>query len=56
MTPKEFADRMREIAKYADDDTEAAHGNADDLMCQLLTTLGYHEGVQIFVEMPRWYA
>lgn len=55
MTPEQFADAMREIAKNSGD-TEMAHGDADDLLCKVLTQLGYGEGVKIFEEMDKWYA
>lgn len=54
MTPAEFADKMREISRAGD--TEMDHCEADDLMCALLRSLGYGEGVDIFEEMPKWYA
>ena len=54
MTPEEFAKKMEELSLNGD--IEEAHGNADDLMCELLRQLGYGEGVQIFQEMEKWYA
>ena len=56
MSPDEFRDRMLEIAKGAEYDPEEHHGEADDLMCEILTDLGYGEGVKVFEEMDRWYA
>ena len=53
ITPKEFEAEMREITK---DDPETAHINADDLMLNLLTQLGYGDGVKIFENMERWYS
>lgn len=58
MTPEEFAKAMQEIydrEKY-DSDTEGAHWDADKLMCDLLEKLGYTEGVEIYRNMPKWYA
>lgn len=37
-------------------DPEAAHGEADDLMGDLLISLGYQEGVAVFRAMERWYS
>ena len=57
MTPDEFAARMRAI--YPADgvyDNEVAHDNADNLMCELLTALGYGDGVAIFEAADKWYA
>lgn len=54
LTPEEFKARMQEIAKGGD--TEGAHQEADALMCELLSALGYAEGVGIFENMDKWYA
>jgi hypothetical protein len=56
MTPTEFADAMMKIARTSSGDPEAAHGNADDLLCKVLTELGYGEGVKVFEGMDKWYA
>jgi len=54
MKTTEFLDRMSEIAKNGDQ--EAAHADADDLMCELLESLGYGDGVDVFRAMDKWYA
>ena len=54
MTPKEAADRMRQIDE--DEDTESGHMMADDLFCEILKSLGYDEAVDIFDNMDKWYA
>lgn len=54
MTPEGFAWEMRLIARG--DDEEVEHSDMDDLMCELLTSLGYEEGVQIFKDAHKWYA
>lgn len=53
-TPEEFAKKMSRIAESVD--AEADHVKADELMCQLLTSLGYGEGVKIFRDMYKWYS
>ena len=53
-TPQEFAKKMSQLA--GGDDAEADHIKADELMCQLLTSLGYGEGVKIFRDMYKWYS
>lgn len=53
-TPKEFAEKMYQLAESGD--AEADHVKADELMCQLLTSLGYGEGVKIFRDMDKWYS
>ena len=37
-------------------DTEVAHYEADILMCELLTELGYSEGIEVFDNALKWYA
>ncbi len=37
-------------------DTEAAHEDADDVLCKLLIALGYPEVVQEFNKIKKWYA
>jgi hypothetical protein len=53
-TPDQFASLMRKIE--GDGDIEGGHIEADELMCELLDSLGYHEGVAIFQSMSKWYA
>jgi hypothetical protein len=60
-TPKEFATKMRDIPKILDAarrpwDAEDSHRLADAYMCDLLSELGYEEGVHIFENMNKWYA
>ena len=59
MTKEEFAKQMEKIAEDLDNDVydeEGAHVRADDLMTRCLYSLGYTEGVDIFIQMPKWYA
>lgn len=56
MTPEEFADKMEAIRDDPNGDTESDHAKADDLMCELLRSLGYGDGVKIFEAMEKWYA
>lgn len=51
MTPEEFKKRMIEIS--TETDTETRHVVADELMCEVLESLGYGEGVEVFVLMPK---
>lgn len=55
-TPKEFFAEMQKISADKSTDEEGRHSWADDLMCELLTSLGYGEGVKVFEEMDKWYA
>lgn len=60
MTAREFADRMEEIFKSKSNnnfnDVEDAHLEADELMAEVLSSLGYEEGVKIFFSHEKWYA
>lgn len=37
-------------------DTEIAHSNADDILCQLLISLGYQDVVDAWNKIDKWYA
>lgn len=60
MTPEQFAEKMRDL--YNDSYNRKAmgvveaHEKADALMCELLRSLGYGEGVEIFEAADKWYA
>lgn len=59
MTKEEFTKQMKKIAEDLDNnvyDEEGAHVRADDLMIECLYSLGYTEGVDIFIQIPKWYA
>ena len=57
MTPEEFAKKMREIfPENGYYDSEVAHVDADELMEEVLISLGYGDGVEIFREASKWYA
>ena len=70
ITAAEFERRMNEIAhpqpvktngSYIDQamyraaNISSSHEEADDLMCEVLKSLGYEAGVKIFEEMTKWY-
>lgn len=54
MTEQEAADRIRYLAE--NEDTEDAHIEADRILCELLTQLGYNKVVLEFRKMHKWYA
>ena len=54
-TPEEFAGAMR-FLRMNDGDEESRHMSMDGLMANLLISLGYEEGVEIFNDTPMWYA
>jgi hypothetical protein len=55
MSPDEFKSRMRWIYRVPVD-VESAHVAADNLLCELLRSLGYGDGVTVFEESPKWYS
>jgi hypothetical protein len=60
LTPEQFAEKMRELFPRPGGmphyDTDAAHAQADRLLCQVLRSLGYGDGVTIFEDADKWYA
>lgn len=56
MTPTEFAIKMWRIKIRQNSSPEDKHIDADELMCELLESLGYREGVRFFKEMEKWYS
>jgi len=56
ITPKEFAKRMQEIFPKTGYDWEIAHRNADTLLREVLISLGYKDGIEIYENSGKWYA
>jgi hypothetical protein len=60
MPPHEFARRMREIYDRNNDperrECEMDHTQADALLCEALSDLGYVEGVTIYTQITRWHS
>ena len=57
ITPEDFRDKMKYINYEANHyDAEMPHVLADNLMCEILSKLGYGEGVELFKDMKRWYS
>ena len=57
MTPEEFRDRMQAIA--LEDDMEKAHKQGDNLVVELLKSIGYQNGAVIYEHesaMKWWYS
>ena len=57
MTKEDFKCEMRKISE-ASKDIDFAHWSADVLMCEILTSLGYGDGVAVFENMytSKWYS
>ena len=51
---QEWIERLRECQK--DSDTESAHGDADDILCDVLETLGLNDLVEEYDKIGKWYA
>lgn len=64
MTPEQFRQKMLDIYGGGPDrlrpgldyDLESTHSSADNLMCELLRSLGYGAGVEVFRQADKWYA
>lgn len=60
MTPEEFKEAMKNaIVTYdfnGELDEELTHVVMDNTMCDLLRSLGYGEGIDIFCNTPKWYS
>ena len=60
----ELLDRLKNVtekdyypgSKYPKGDRENWHYEADCILCELLDYLGYHDFVEAFEEVPKWYA
>ena len=56
MTPERFKNEMDRIASFYEDDEELKHIHMDDLMCDVLRTLGYSDDVDRFILEAKWYS
>ena len=56
MTPEKFSESMSHLLSKHSGDPEAFHSCADDLICELLNSLGYGEGVNIFLDAEKYYS
>ena len=54
MTPENAIELLR--AEQANDDTEAAHINADEIICKLLSALGYQDVVHEYDKVNKWFS
>jgi len=43
-------------AEKSNGDKEAAHANADAILCYLLIDLGYSDVVKAWEDVPKWYS
>ncbi len=52
----EYAKKMKEINNNHRVDFELVHIEADELLCELLTELGYEDVVNEYKKIGKWYA
>jgi hypothetical protein len=48
--------KMFEIVKKQGGDPEVEHGDADEILCEVLTLLGQKELVDLYKQIHKWYA
>ncbi len=53
-TDEFFAEKMQELESLYD--TEGVHKFADELLCEILTRVGFPKTVEAFRELDKWYA
>lgn len=51
---KEAIEKMKKCVNNGD--TECGHIEADDILCDVLTQLGYKELVDLYEKVKKWYA
>ena len=56
MTPDEFLTELQKIYLNYGSDLERSHLVMDGLMCNILDSLGYTEGVEFFNNCNKWYS
>ena len=54
MKTKNHLEKLQQL-KF-NDDTEMVHVKADEILCELLSELGYTEIVDAYNELEKWYA
>lgn len=53
--PDKFKSELEAIIERENIDDGTRHARMDELMCKVLTDLGYGEGVAIFEKTPKYY-
>ena len=56
LSPEEFHKRMCQIEEEYEGDTEMLHKHWDIELANLLCTLGYSEGIEVYKKPTLWYA
>ena len=55
MSEEEAIKKLKELQDDAGD-WEAQHGEADEVLCEFLETLGFFKLVAEYSKVPKWYA
>lgn len=53
---KKYIDELKKIQKILNKDTESRHIAEDDILCELLSELGFNEIVELYDKTLKWYA
>jgi hypothetical protein len=56
ISPEEALRRMNAIWAKSPRDLERNHQKADDLLCEILSSLGYEKVVEKFQSEDKWYS
>lgn len=58
MTPQEAKDELNYILQQQSEefDPEIHHEDADNVLCELLSYLGYDDIVNLYQQIDKWYA
>lgn len=56
MDYQEYVTRMREYVELSENDTEAAHCNADALIAEFLVDNGFDELAGLYDAVRKWYS
>lgn len=55
ITPKEFENRMKEVLDENKEWIEGGHEDMDALLCEVLKSLGYEDGIDLYLNADKWY-
>jgi len=56
LTDEERQNYINQLKECEKEGTEDAHINADNILCEILTKLGYDDIVKEFDKLDKWYA
>ena len=56
MNREEAIKQLNELSSDYSGDTEADHSTADNILCELLSSLGYQDVVDAWEKVNKWYA